>query len=303
MTEVYKDKIGYLSYEGTLQFSGGRISSLLSFDNAYEYVNKRANKDGFFYPPIVETYLQNHEVIDGILETHEELIPNTKRPAQMFKLPASHEIQLFNPVYTNEPRSGDGLFITYLIAFIFGVRLQFFDWFFDGKVPINPNQDFLFSPSATENFLDSAYRIWRNNSDDQKKLITNLLYMQTKIRSYEWDWERFLISYMIIDGCYRYLNETQGVISGQHRNRIKAVLEYFNMKLNLDWIDQIVNLRNELFHETLWVGGQPGNSGTTYSYSAAFHLSKLNNRVIFAILGYQGEYIRSSWWSRGTYMF
>jgi len=303
MSAKYKDKIGFLYYEGTLQFSNGGIYPVENFKKIHEYVDKNANKDGFFYPPTVETYSQSVKVVNGTLETFEELVPKTKRPAQMFKMPVSHEIRIINPFNASDPRKGDGLFLTYLIAFIFGIRLQFHDWFFDGRVPVYSHQDFLFIPSATEHFIDKAYNIWCNCSDTQKKLLTNLLYMQTKVKSYEWDWERFILLYMVIDGCYKFLNETQGVISRNHRNRMNIILEYFDMKINLEWINRIVDLRTELFHEALWEGGQPGNSGSTYSYSAAFHLSKLNNRIIFAILGHRGEYIRSPWWHRGTFMF
>ena len=303
MPSNYKDKIGYLPYEGFLEFSNGGIYPLENFTIIQEYVNKKLNKDGYYYPPTVETYSQGFNVVNGKLETFEELIPNTKKPAQMFKMPASHELKIINPSNINDPKNSDGLFITYLIAFIFGIRLQFHDWFFDGRVPVATKQDFLFIPSAIEHFIDNAYNTWLNCSITQKKLLTNLLYMQTKVKSYEWHWERFLVSYMIIDGCYKYLKETQGVTSNGHTNKINKILEFLDIKLNSEWIGSIVSLRNELFHETLWEGGQPGNSGSTKSYSAAFHLSKLNNRIVFAILGHCGEYIKSPWWKHDTFRF
>ena len=135
MPPTYKDKIGFLSYEKTIQFSHGWICPVNSFDDACEYVNKNANKDGFFYPPIIETYKQRHDVIEGKLHTFEDLVPKTKRPAHLFKMPASHEIQIIYPSNKSNSKQGDGLFITYLIAFIFGIRLQFHDWWFDGRVP------------------------------------------------------------------------------------------------------------------------------------------------------------------------
>lgn len=303
MPQPYKDNIGFLPYEKPLEFSNGGVYPLADFGTVSQFVYKKANEDGFYYPPTVNTYRQRHELIDGILETYEDLIPNTKRPAHMFKMPASHELQIIKPQSSKEPRQGDGLFITYLVAFFFGVRLQFHDWFFDGRTPINSQQDFHSHHQPIENFIDNAYYTWIKCSDSEKLLLTNLLYMQTKTKSYEWDWERFIISYMILDGCYKFLNIKCGVSSKSHPGRIKAMIEHFGMKLDQEWIDRIVGLRNKLFHETLWEGGQPGLSGSTHSYSAAFHLSKLNNRLIFAILGHRGEYIQSSWWSRGTFMF
>lgn len=303
MTEYYKDKIGYLPYKGSLQFSNGGIYPLENFRVIQEYVNKKLNKDGYFYPPTVETYSQGFKVVNGKLEVFEELIPNTKRHAQMFKMPASHELRIINPSNKDDPRNTDGLFITYLIAFIFGIRMQFHDWFFDGRVPVTRHQDFIFIHDATERFIDKAYDTWLTCTKENQLLLTNLLYMQTKVKSYEWHWERFLISYMVIDGCYKYLKETQSVTSEKHKDRIKAIIDFFDIKFNTEWIDRIVGLRNEIIHEALWEGAQPGNSGSTYSYSAGFHLSKLNNRIIFALLGHRGQYIQSPWWHGDMFMF
>jgi len=300
MPLIFKNRIGYLPYRNTIQFSNGQIHPLDNFDNVCESVKKKANNDGFYYPPVVGMYRERHEILDGKLETFEDLVPNTKRHARLFRMPASHEIQLFDPTNKNDQKKEDGLFITYLVAFIFGVRLQFHDWWFDGRVPIYIQQDFHISHSSIENFIDKAYNIWLNCPE--KKLLTNLLYMQTKTQSYEWDWERFFISYMVFDGCYKFLAKTRHISSKTHKDRLKTVLEYFNMKIDMNWIEYIVTLRNDLFHEALWEEGQPG-SGSTYAHSAAFHLSKLNSRIVFAILGHRGEYIQSPWWLSGTFVF
>lgn len=218
-------------------------------------------------------------------------------------MPASHEIEIIKPVSGNDPKNADGLFLTYLVAFHFGIRLQFCDWWFDSRVPVEIDRDFYATHSATENFIDKAYGSWSKACDDGKKRLTNLLFMQSRVNSYEWDWERFLISYMVFDGCYKYLNMYSGVVSRTHKDRFKAAINYLNMQYDQNWVDRIVDLRNDLFHETLWGGGQPCNSNSTHSSTATFHLSKLNSRIITAILGYNGQYIQSSWCSRSMFLF
>ena len=143
MTVTFKDKIGFLPYENTITFSKGAIIPLEGFRKAREYVQEKANKDGFYYPPTIETFRQRHEVIDGKLETFEDPVPKSKRPAHLFRMPASHAIQIITQTPENDIRKGDGLFMIYLISFVFGIRLQFHDWLFDGRVRIHSQQDFL----------------------------------------------------------------------------------------------------------------------------------------------------------------
>lgn len=303
MARSYKDKIGFFPYNEPIQFYNGGIYPLDNFKEIEAEIFDEANKDGFYYPPNVHTVSQSHEVVDRKLVTKEKVVQNSKRPAHIFKMPPSHEIKIIKPVFGEEAKKWDGLFLTYLVAFHFGIRLQFFDWWFESRVPISIKRDFVTTHSTTENFIDRAYENWSNVCDDARQRITNLLFMQTKIRSYEWDWERFIISYMVFDGCYKYLNKYLGVKSSSHRGRLQAVIDYYGMQYNEDLVSRIVELRNDLFHESLWDGGQPCNSGSTFSCSATSNLSWLNARVIAALLGYKGKYIQSCWWSRSMSLF
>ncbi len=299
----YKDKIGFLPYEEPIQFYNGGLYPIKEFEETREVINKEANLDGFFYPPVMHTVRQSLEVVNNNLEIKEKVVSNSNRPVHLFKMPASHKIEIIRPVSGNDPKKGDGLFLTYLVAFHFGIRLQFCDWWFDGRVPVKIERDFCATHSATENFIDKAYGVWSKASDDGKKLLTNLLFMQSRVKSYEWDWERFLISYMVFDGCYKYLKKKNNWGKIPHKDRFKAVIDYFKMQYDQDWVDRIVDLRNKLFHETLWDGGQPCNANSTLSVTATFHLAKLNSRIITAIFGYKGEYIQSSWCSGSMFLF
>jgi hypothetical protein len=303
MADLFTNKIGFLPCEKPIQFNNGRLSPLEEYNEILAYVNDEANKDGYYYPPLMHTVSQRHEVVNGQLEIKEEIVPKSTRPAHLFKMPASHNIEIINPVSVNDPKVGDGLFLTYLVAFHFGIRLQFHDWWFDMRVPVKIDRDFYADHSQTEVFINNAYENWCSATEDGRTRLTNLLFMQSRAKSYEWDWERFLIYYMVLDGCYNYLNTYFGVVSRTHAGRIKAIIDYFNMHYDQIWIDRIVDLRNDLFHETLWGGGQPCNSNATHSWEAAFHLPKFNSRLISAILGHEGKYIQASWVSRSMFSF
>jgi len=303
MTISFKEKIGFLPYEKPISFTKGRIYPVENYNELFAIIKEQTNRDGYYYPPLVHTVIQQHEIVDGQLKIKEETVPNSSRPAHLFTLPASHYIEISDPVLIDDPKAGDGLFLTYLVAFHFGICLQFHDWWFDHRVPIKIDRDFHASHSETEIFINKAYDRWRESTPDGKKRLTNLLFMQSRAKSYKWDWERFLIYYMVFDGCYRYLNIYFGVSSNNHKGRIKAIIDHFSMHYDQTWVDRIVDLRNDLFHETLWLGGQPCACNLSHAWKAAIYLSNLNSRIIHAMLGHNGEYIQSSWVSRSMFSF
>jgi len=303
MTISFKEKIGFLPYEKPILFNNGRIYPIEDYKKISSWIKKYSHRDGFYYPPLIHTITQRYEEENDQLMLKEEIVPNSSRPAHLFRLPASHYIEITDPVYTEDPKAWDGLFLTYLVAFHFGICLQFHDWWFDQRVPIKIDRDFYADHSNTELFINKAYKYWRKVSEDGKKRLTNILFMQARAKSYEWDWERFIIYYMVLDGCFKYLNVYYSISSKSHKDRIKAIINHFNMFNDKRYIRQIVDLRNDLFHESLWGGEHPCIHSSSHTWLTTTHLAKLNSRIIHAILGHNGEYIRSSWISRDIFLF
>ena len=66
---------------------------------------------------------------------------------------------------------------------------------------------------------------------------------------------------------------------------------------------KICDLRNELFHETLWDGSQPCTAVNTDAFMCAYHLRRFNQRLIPALLGYNNEYVKTEWWSLSSFLF
>jgi hypothetical protein len=180
-----------------------------------------------------------------------------------------------------------------------GFRLQFEDWWFDGRLPMFPRRWRLPLPHELETrLLSDAYRAWRGWPSAERVRYTNLLYMHVRSATYRWDWERFTVNYMVLDGCYKMalrLNRVSEV--KRHRERLSKMLQAFGMSVHAD-AEEIVTFRNDLFHEALWAGGQPG-TGSRIGPKYADHLSRINDRLLFALAGYSGPYLGSAWWDIG----
>lgn len=99
-------------------------------------------------------------VLDPRTQEPLEEIPKTERPAHLRPVLASHELRLSDLVIAEDLRKGPGAFIIYLLAYLFGTRLQFHDWLFDGRIPIRSTHNIHFTKATAENFLSHCYRAW-----------------------------------------------------------------------------------------------------------------------------------------------
>jgi len=162
---------------------------------------------------------------------------------------------------------------------------------------IHPTKD------TAEDFLSHCYRAWQGWPTKEQKLITNLLFMHSRAPSYEWDWERFTIEYMVLDGCWRLAELHHGVKGKNHSERIRILCQKFGIPYDKKRVGKIVSLRNGLFHETLWDGSQPCTAVNAEAVLQPLNLRRLNQRLIPALLGYSNRYVHTIWWSRGAFQF
>ncbi len=293
------DYFGYLDRKESYEFTGGLINVVDDFDAARKWIEDCKNKDGFVYPPIQVT-----KNIDLVTLQAGPDVPNTTRPALLHRLPPSHALEIFNGASIVEQRKGPSAFVMHLLSVLSGYRLQFYDWWFDGRIPMDPSNDIQVDKEVIEDFLSHCYDFWKSLNADNKKRITNLLYMYSRSIQYEWDWERFAVDYMVLDGIWR-LSCDLGVVknSGRHAGRIRILCETYGIPMNDDSINKIVNLRNSLFHETLWGAGQPCSYGDGDTSLHPLLLRKLIMRLIPAVFSYRTAFINTGWWYFGRFEF
>lgn len=296
----HREIIGFIPLKRNVVFSKGEIQKLDTFDEAKLYMHENSNADGYYYPPVVARY----ELKSPTYEKPDFAagpLPRSKRPAHLFKLPASHQIVLDFP-YSVEPRNNECMFLVQFLAFIYGTRAHITEWWIDGRVPQKTSNDYILDEMELPYLTDMAFSTWSECKTPEQQLhLTNLLYMHNRVFSYEWDWEQFTVAYMVFDGCYRYLQrytDFKGV--PEHASRLKLVLEEIRIPLEEDRIKKFVKLRNDLFHETLWESKQPGISASHDAFMASRQMKKICTRILLFILGYRGEYLAKPWWFAGS---
>lgn len=295
ITELF----GFLRYSKTIRFKGGEISIMDGYEDACKWIEEYAHRDGFIYPPISHTV-----EFDSITGKEVRKIPKTERPSLLHKLPISHKVIIEQPISKTNVREADASFLVHLLSYVFGTRLQFKDWWFDGRIPIKPTLNIHIIHSTIEDFVSNSYQTWKKWTDKQRKWFVNILIMYSRAPSYEWDWEHFIIEYMVFDGLFKLAERLYGCHAQTHKERFKAICNKFGIQFNKDLIERIYKLRNDLFHQSLWDRGQPCTGKVNSdAYFQPLHLRRFNARLIPAILGYNTPFIKTKWWYMGTSAF
>lgn len=294
------DYFGYLDRKEGYVFDGVTVWPIEDFDEARKLVRQDLNVDGFVYPP-----MQKNTIVDPLTLKHVEDVPNTARPALLHRLPTSHKIELVSDLSIEELRRGPSAFVMHLLGFFTGYRLQFYNWWLDGRVPINMSNGIHIYQHIIEDLLSHCFAVWKSWSTENQKLMTNLLYMFTRSKHYEWTWECFTANYMVIDGLWELHRRLNGVKNDHtpHRERIKNLCQYYEVPINDTHLARIVSLRNRLFHEALWDNGQPCSAGSEDSHLMPLFLQNIIMRLVPAMFNYKTSFINTGWWFMGQCFF
>lgn len=291
------DYFGFLNYYHSIIFEDVRIVPAITFKKNQNWINEYLNKDGFIYAPLI------NEVEINLSGEKKRVIPNTEKPALLHKIPFSHSINVNKPIYKHNLRKWDYGFLINVLAFVLGTRVQFYNWWFDGRIQIENKEGISISPSSLPEFLSTVYETWKSWEEINKERIMNLLVMHNRIPQYEWDFERFLFNYIVFDGAFGIAEKVYKCKATNHKKRFYSIIEKFDMYPNQEYINDIYNLRNDLFHDAIWDGGLPNTVTDKYKgWQKEIALRKLNIRIIIALLNYKTKFISTPWWNFGTYV-
>jgi hypothetical protein len=278
----------------------------VSFEPVDDYTEKLSilktitNIDGFYYPPEVARY-----TTDTTIENIKEKIEKSEKPALVYPLFSSHTLSIQHPVSSSNEPCSDAALIIYLMAYIFGTRLQPSEWKFDGRIPFKSNKEFAIHDSTCLHFLENVYRWWRNLKEQQRRKFVNILYVYTRAKSLQWDWDVFIHQYMVFDALYKLHVELQPYkTANNHKARFNILCGEYSV-FDDQLITRIYNARNNLFHEAMWIGDSTIGFGSPDSdaYLLPQYLASLNSQIICGITGYKNQYTRTAWWSRQMLLF
>lgn len=291
-------RFGFLCEPIDASFAGVHIEPLPDHPQRLKWYKKHSNVDGFFYPPQIATYTQR---VDG---SRGRKVPRTSRPASVFQLPASHTLSIAAPLHSACPHS-DAALIIHLLAFIFGTRLQFEEWRFDGRVPTDCTLAASITTPVRVHFVQEAYAWWKALPSKLRTHAVSLFYAFNRANSTEWEWDAFYQHYMVFDGLFHLHAEMTAVRKKiVHKERFAVLCASYGIPYNDQLVKKLYCARNQLFHEAMWADAMIGHRGAAQdTYYYPHHLARLNARILCAITGYRNSFTSSVWWAMGRFHF
>lgn len=301
------DQVGFLPKDVDFHFSFGELTPMSSHALVEKAWKIQAHPDGYVYPPYGSTFrVKNGE------EAWQE-IPNSGRAAHLHRIPCSHD--LFMEGEENDKanlRRGMSGFIIQFVGFLYGYRVQFFDWWVDGRVKIKSQAPYSVLPTSLgPACINQAIDTWQGWDLTTQRIITNALFMFSRSEIFEFGWERFMVEYMVLDATYKAAVESKAIqpVRG-HKARLNAVANSCGISFPPSdrwekvWDEFFVDLRNNLFHEIRWDGDRIiGSPGTDDAELAPYFLHEFTRRALLRVLGIKGPYLATPWWTFGTDKF
>jgi hypothetical protein len=290
-------QFGFLATPVSASFGGVSLHPLPDHSANVEWFSKAANEDGFFYPPLVADYVR-------LSKNRRRRVPRSERPAAVYRLPASHELSIKQPLVVTHPYS-DAVLLVQLLAFIFGTRLQLAEWKFEGRVPERSLLAASIRDDVRMDFVRHVYAWWRTLPPAIRARVNNVFYAYNRAKTAEWDWDAFSQQYVVFDAIFRLHTEITSVESRvPHRTRFAALCQAYKIPYNDDLVCSLYKARNELFHEGMWANAMIGHQAAgseTVQYPR--HLNRLNARLLCSLSGYRNSFTASIWWAMGRFRF
>jgi hypothetical protein len=298
--ETYQDKFGYIPIDLEINLSIGKVSTLPTFTQTKKDFVKLVRRDGFIYPPI-------QHLARKTIKGKYRKVPFSERATPLYPLPPTHNVLLDTIINQSDARHDVAGFLIHFLGFLFGYRCQFENWNIDGRIRAISSSDHSHpSSDQTGVIVQKAIDTWRNFLPRQRTVATNLLFLHQRASTVMFEWERFQAEYQVFDAIFALARDTRRLKTKSkipHEERLKHLCAIYDMPIKIDLIETIVRLRKDLIHEALWDEGMPGEARSSESLYSSIWLNKLSRRLVFAIFGFEGKYISSSWWTLGSYLF
>jgi len=205
----------------------------------------------------------------------------------MLRMPASHTLTI-SGCTEDDPKRGAAAFLVHFIAFIYGTRLQFSDWWVDGKVPFKNRQgtDVGVMDSDVKEIVKAACLKWSSlPSNEMRAAFTNALFFHGKMLSTDWEWEKFLIEYIVFDALWFATGLKSRFGDVKHKERLRRAASEYRLCVIEERFKELVDLRNDLFHQCIWAERMPGEAGKSMSVAyAPWHLRRFNSVLILSFV-------------------
>lgn len=301
---------GFFPYEEGYEFDGFRIIISDAFDEAIDAVDLSGRvNDGWFYPPLEKQVPKEPRVRFGIQVNEKNAV---EVEVAWYGLPSTHTL-----IHNKSSSLERAHFLIIAFGFTLGMRL-FPDGF--GHLTRTPVRRSVFGDlrayeTETTEVMNLFDRFYLANSQYVSRSLLAIINALQWGLSQPYNHVRFMHLYMALDGCGGLFDQLYG--ARWRSPRIHAALArdlcvkakipvpkraktYRLRRPNGSLACTYSQIRNALIHEALSEGMPAGFAGDMPMHESSLDLEGLVYRLVYHIIGYRADSIRSSIDSRMT---
>lgn len=288
MTTALTTHFGFLIENTSLSWSVGHIEPLVNHATIVQQtLGSKRCYNGWFPPP---------------LEPVARVKTETKEPpathALAFSLPATHGLSLNHPAASDQMAG----FLIALFGMLKGLRLQKEGWQHFYKCPLKTGNlcDFYATKAEIIKTMNLATNFWLKNSQNPEicKLIFSAIHWHIFAQLYAHSFEKFNNQYMALDTCWKLTTLIHSIrVRVSHADRAQKMATFLLESLALSnprIIPAWASRRNDLVHESLYMGEPVGFVASQEGHELQRSLTSFVARCILGLLGVDNEYTRSS---------
>jgi hypothetical protein len=285
---------GFIAEPTSWSIGDHAVEPVEDFDECVSWVRDNGHeRENVFHPPATE-------LVDG--EGH--TLPRSRGVEEMYRLPATHRIRRRDGAalgFSEDFRTREGAVLVHALAFLYGARCQFEEWWFEGPVPLKVSPVCFMRPTHASAAVAEIVDVYRKQHSVLDKRLPRLLFMKNRSAYYPWVWEQFLVEYTVFEGLWK-IGELLGTTQlAKDKNgdpeyiSHKRRFEHLGGKALIHWETEeadlagaFVGARNDLVHEAMF-------DKASEDIYMPLDLARLNNRLVFTALGVRCEFARSAW--------
>jgi len=298
-----KTKVSYFPINKKIESDILTLSPLNEIESTINDVNQNYYNDTKFCFPKVSKVKFRKEYIEGEFRENEISRSPSYMP-EMFRFYPTHEFALskdFSNSSLDDSAKNPSFFLMQIIAYIEGFRIMPEEFFFDGKIPIKPTCNLICRNNSL--IIKKSLERWLKLNEQGREELTGLFYFFNRSPSYHWQFEQFSHDFMIFDSLFKFYLKHYSSFKYTRDTRYGDFLN--NIKVNFEESEliNIVNLRNDLFHQFKWGDGKPCLNPSSEMVRSICLFRRMLHAVLARFIDLDGPYFENQWNCIGTILF
>jgi hypothetical protein len=221
--------------------------------------------------------------------------PSPRIPPLRYSLPDTHILTTSSGKLMANRSLCDLLFT--VLGFLRGLRLVPVGYYHPARAATNIGQlvDFSCSSEQVETALDKAALFKEEHGAELSQRLMAACHWYLASQSYLWEFEVFNGQYIVLDSCWGLFSKVRRQPGGRpHSKRVVIMCEALRIPIpawsGVEQDSRLSRLRNALFHNALFSGGPLGFESP--EENIVTELTRLNSRLLIALLGVDSDYIK-----------